>query len=280
MGNDPLNRFDVRGLLASRSGHPGLSPYYQVNYNKYFGDFNSSWDSIYGPANGTIPYYSGSTISFLSNNPGYIKRSTKIKRVWVKDEVVEESAKLVWKNGKPEIEVKWSAPTEHLEYRVEEGYIGGDGLESGLSFFLTIGGLYSGINEFSKVRFGRWFSPATGIWYKMGYYGRTDLTLQSEVLLSAKSFRFAGRVFGGVAIVTSLYQLSYQIKHGTNQQIAKAELDVAMSVISFMGPVGLGISSAYFLIDTTVGWDSFINTTESAIEKNKQILGNSWRPWR
>lgn len=45
---------------------------------------------------------------------------------------------------------------------------------------------------------------------------------------------------------------SYYYNDGTDWQVgAKAGLDVTMTVVGFLGPVGFGISATYFLLDTT-----------------------------
>ncbi len=43
-------------------------------------------------------------------------------------------------------------------------------------------------------------------------------------------------------------------KDGDAGGVAKAGIDLAMGALAFTGPIGFGISVAYFIVDQTVGW--------------------------
>lgn len=51
-------------------------------------------------------------------------------------------------------------------------------------------------------------------------------------------------------------------------------------VVGLFGPIGLGISGTYFVIDSTIGWDNAINGSDQNIRQNQLILSPGWSPFR
>ncbi len=106
VGNDPLNRYDVQGLLDDSKLKllpvPDLHNGYNWN-DDWNGDFNSSWDSFFAPSNGVLPYYTGSSSSFLATHPSYKKGKAKLKprRVAVYDYYERVKLTLLEVDGHP-----------------------------------------------------------------------------------------------------------------------------------------------------------------------------------
>lgn len=74
-----------------------------------------------------------------------------------------------------------------------------------------------------------------------------------------KLFKGAGYVAAGInTTYTAINAGSYYSNGGTEWQVgAKAALDVTMTAVSFMGPVGFGLSMTYFLLDTAGAFGEF-----------------------
>ena len=62
---------------------------------------------------------------------------------------------------------------------------------------------------------------------------------------------------------------------------AKAGLNTIMTGVGlYGGPVGWSVSGAYFVIDSTVGWENVLNSFNEITTKNQSVLGPVWSPIR
>ena len=93
-------------------------------------------------------------------------------------------------------------------------------------------------------------------WRYNNVLGKTGKTL----LNASKG---AGIVLGAVNITYSIANVAnYYYKGGSDWRVlAKNGLDIAMTGVSFLGPIGLGVSATYFIIDAaTDGFGGFGST--------------------
>ncbi|MDB4582939.1 hypothetical protein N9164_07300 [Draconibacterium sp.] len=86
--------------------------------------------------------------------------------------------------------------------------------------------------------------------------------LQRNAVGSAKYLKYAkglGYVGAGVTTtITTVNAISYYQNDGTDWQVgAKASLDVIMTGVGFLGPIGFGISATYFIVDAAGGFGDF-----------------------
>ena len=98
-------------------------------------------------------------------------------------------------------------------------------------------------------------------------YELIDLATKSASLdkTGTKYLKFTkglGYVGAGLSTTYSVANAGiYYFNGGTDWQVgAKATLDVIMTGVGFLGPIGLGISATYFIIDTSGGFGKFGNT--------------------
>ncbi len=154
---------------------------------------------------------------------------------------------------------------------------GNSGPMQAFNLATTLAGVYTGVSEFSLVANGKWYSPALGRWVSLGYYGSMKLTLQSTITLQAKGFQLASKGFFYVnAIVSGVSGVSYAI-NGQWALVGKSGLDIGMAALAtYGGPPGLIIGGTYFIIDNTIGWTPLINSYESVMQQNREILGPNY----
>jgi|GEM_PF-7096225 len=67
-------------------------------------------------------------------------------------------------------------------------------------------------------------------------------------------FKGAGKVLFVVGAGISIVEGILAAKDGDIAGVAKSGVDIGMGAFAFAGPVGFGISVAYFIVDQTVGW--------------------------
>ena len=67
-------------------------------------------------------------------------------------------------------------------------------------------------------------------------------------------FKGAGKVLFVIGAGISVTEGVLAAKDGDAGGVAKAGIDLAMGALAFTGPIGFGISVAYFIVDQTVGW--------------------------
>lgn len=101
--------------------------------------------------------------------------------------------------------------------------------------------------EFNKLR------PTQKAWRNMAILGK-----EGQAVL--KTLKVAGATMATVSTVYSIADAgSYYYHGGTDWKVgAKSGLDIIMTGVGFLGPIGFGISSAYFLIGAaTDGFGGF-----------------------
>jgi RHS repeat-associated protein len=67
-------------------------------------------------------------------------------------------------------------------------------------------------------------------------------------------FKGAGKVLFVVGAGISITEGVLAAKDGDYAGVAKSGVDIGVGALAFSGPVGFGISVAYFVVDQTIGW--------------------------
>lgn len=100
--------------------------------------------------------------------------------------------------------------------------------------------------QFNKLR------PTQQAWRTTNTLGKTG----AQYLKYAKGLGYVG---AGLAATYTAYNAgSYYYNGGTDWQVgAKAALDVIMTGVGFLGPIGFGISATYFIVDAAGGFGDF-----------------------
>ena len=94
-------------------------------------------------------------------------------------------------------------------------------------------------------------------WYRLGWGGNQHTGGRSLAVGRANSFRFLGRASFFASAGISGYQLYQNTRQGNYGGAGKSVLDAGMAYVgTFGGPKGLAVSSAYFAIDTFIGWEA------------------------
>lgn len=95
-------------------------------------------------------------------------------------------------------------------------------------------------SEFNKLR------PTQQAW-------RYSRVLGNEGKAVLKGLKVGGNIMAGVSTAYSVVDVgSYYYNGGTDWQVgAKAGLDIIMTGVGFLGPIGFVVSSTYFILDAS-----------------------------
>nr|HQI60474.1 hypothetical protein [Tenuifilaceae bacterium] len=101
-------------------------------------------------------------------------------------------------------------------------------------------------SQFNKLR------PTQQAWRTTNTLGKTG----SQYLKYVKGLGYVGA--GLTTTYSAVNAGSYYYNGGTDWQVgAKATLDVIMTGVGFLGPIGFGISAIYFVVDVAGGFGDF-----------------------
>ena len=120
---------------------------------------------------------------------------------------------------------------------------------------------YTGIPDWvNKTNIGIGaFTTANGVKTELIEFAGKSASLGksgAQYLKYAKGLGYVGA--GLTTTYTSANAGIYYYNGGTDWQVgAKATLDVVMTGVTFLGPIGLGISATYFIVDVAGGFGDF-----------------------
>ncbi|MDN5203081.1 RHS repeat-associated core domain-containing protein [Fulvivirgaceae bacterium BMA10] len=98
---------------------------------------------------------------------------------------------------------------------------------------------------------------------------------------ASKIWKVAGRGTFFVGAGIGLYQGILAYRAGDKAGAFKAGVDITFGAIgTFGGPIGLGISTVYFVVDTTIGWENAFRAGGNLIQRNQAIQGPGWNAFR
>jgi RHS repeat-associated protein len=148
----------------------------------------------------------------------------------------------------------WDYPREGSQNRPRGLARGGVALprEAACSSGLVIatGGGAAGLTELETIRgggAGMSWRGANGVWYSTSWGGNQWTGGRNGVVATGTAARMAGRAFGGASMAISLYQTVGSARVGDYTAASLNALDAVMSGVGvFGGPVGLGVSVAWF----------------------------------
>lgn len=78
-----------------------------------------------------------------------------------------------------------------------------------------------------------------------------------------------GKIFFYFGSALSLGEMTVRLSNGDHKGALKSYADLTMGTVGLLGPVGFGISAAYFIVDQTVGW-SWLGVSKSMSETDKK----------
>ncbi len=126
----------------------------------------------------------------------------------------------------------------------------------------SLAGTGAYLKEMQHVRPNQWYSQTNDRWYSMKYYGNNPASVaeRASALKAGRVYKLVGRGAYGVSVVIAVTDAGlYYANGGTGySKAAKAGLDVTMGGVALIGPVGFGVATVYFVVDTTVGWDTLL----------------------
>ncbi len=113
----------------------------------------------------------------------------------------------------------------------------------------SVGSFY-GIMEYNNVQNGMWRSMKNGKWYEMVKRPNGTTGSRNAVVKRAANFRKIGRGVFYINTAISIYSIVDAINDGDYNTAKKSGLDITMGALAtFGGPIGLGLGTAYFVMD-------------------------------
>ncbi|MGH9878697.1 MAG: hypothetical protein ACRD5H_13760, partial [Nitrososphaerales archaeon] len=91
---------------------------------------------------------------------------------------------------------------------------------------------------------------------------------RSNALGRASGYRLLGKATFGIGTAISTVNLVQDARQGNYAGAAKNGLDIGMGTVGLVGgPVGAGVSAAYIVTDTVIGWDKVGNEAAKSLNK-------------
>ncbi|PIW04745.1 MAG: hypothetical protein COW40_08260, partial [Cytophagales bacterium CG17_big_fil_post_rev_8_21_14_2_50_40_13] len=140
---------------------------------------------------------------------------------------------------------------------------------------LGSGGLIYGVGENVIYNGSTWLGK-NGKFNSVSWGGNQWTGGRSAALTASKTWKIAGRGVFFVGAGISFYEGVVAYQSGDNAALAKAGVDLFFGAVgTFGGPIGLGISGVYFLVDSTVGWDNAFEAVNELDKTHQRVTGKS-----
>ncbi len=144
---------------------------------------------------------------------------------------------------------------------------------------LGTGGLLYGLGETAVTPGSQWLGN-NGKYYSKSWGGNQYTGSRAGALNASKAYRIAGRLTFAAGAFISGYEGYNHLRAGNYAGFSKSGLDIGMGAVGFLGPIGLGVSAGYFIIDSTIGWNNAFQSLDRTTQYNQSILGSGWSPFR